>query len=194
MASSAATVSIPPIPRSIFLSAVNLAVARNAAYVPPHGAEALLYIRPVVFGSSAHLGLTAPTEFTFAVYTQPANAYHGVRAVDALVLEDFDRAAPRGTGGAKIGGNYAPVIRWSDRARAEGYGITLHLDSSTRSEIEEFSTSGFIGVRAEADGGYTLVVPDSENVVDSVTSDSCQTLARAQGWTVEKRKVSGPPY
>jgi branched-chain amino acid aminotransferase len=191
MASSASAVSIPPIPPSIFIDSVKLAVSRNAEYVPPHEAEALLYVRPVVFGSSGHLGLTAPEEFTFCVYTQPGNAYHGVRAMDALILEDYDRAAPNGTGAVKVGGNYAPVIKWSNKARAEGYGITLHLDSKTQSEIEEFSTSGFVGVKTDGDG-YTLVVPDSKNVVQSVTSESCMELAKSQGWKVEKRPVSRP--
>jgi branched-chain amino acid aminotransferase len=139
------------------------------------------------------LNLTAPSEYTLAVYVQPATSYHGVRPLDALVLEEFDRAAPHGTGSAKVGGNYAPVIRWSDGARKEGYSITLHLDAATRSEIEEFSTSGFIGVKSvEVDGvrKVTLVVPDSKNIVQSVTSDSCCALARSFGWEVERRVVS----
>ena len=59
----------------------------------------------------------------------PTEVYHGLHAVDALILEDFDRAAPEETGSAKLGGNYAPVLRWSERARNAGFGITLHLDS-----------------------------------------------------------------
>ena len=194
---SASYVSIPSIPTSHFLTSVKLAVARNAAFVAPHASEALLYIRPLVFGSSGLLALTTPTEFTLAIYAQPGTTYHGVQPLDALVLEDFDRAAPHGTGSAKVGGNYAPVVRWSDAARREGFGITLHLDAATRTQIEEFSTSGFIGVRkskkeGEAEEGeeITLVVPDSQNIVQSVTSDSCLKVAESLGWKVEKRAVS----
>ena len=112
------------------------------------------------------------------------------------MLEDFDRAAPRGTGSAKVGGNYAPVVKWSDAARKEGFGITLHLDAATRTQIEEFSTSGFIGVSKSKKEGEeeeektTLVVPDSQNIVQSVTSDSCVKVAESLGWKVEKRAVS----
>ena len=127
------------------------------------------------------------------MYVLPVGVYHGFRPVDALVLEDFDRSAPAGTGSAKVGGNYAPVMRWSEKARAEGYGITLHLDSKTRSEIDEFSTSAFIGIKEEG-GNYTAVFPDSKCVIKSVTSDSCQELARSFGWKVEVRSVCSSPF
>ncbi|KAL2282597.1 hypothetical protein FJTKL_10456 [Diaporthe vaccinii] len=109
LSSSAACVSIPAIPESHFLKCVKLAVARNSEWVGPNSSEALLYIRPLVFGSSGHLALTAPAEFTFAVYVQPGTTYHGVQPLPACVIEDFDRAAPRGTGAAKVGGNYPGV-------------------------------------------------------------------------------------
>ena len=99
----------------------------------------------------------------------------------------------KGTGSAKVGGNYAPVLRWSDKAREEGYGITLHLDSKTRTEIDEFSTSGFIGVLGDASGdakNITLVVPDSKNVIKSVTANSICDIAKSFGWKVEMRPVS----
>ncbi len=153
-----------------------------------HHTGAAMYIRPLLFGSSAQLGLNPPEEYTFVVYVLPVGVYHGVHPVDALILEDFDRAAPEGTGSAKVGGNYAPVLRFSERARNEGFGITLHLDSRTRSEIDEFSTSGFVGVKKEEEQ-YTLVVPDSKNVIESVTSDSVCEIAKSFGWKVERRSI-----
>lgn len=185
---SASYVSIPPVPAEHFLKCVKLAVGRNAEWVAPHTTEALLYIRPLVFGSSGHLALTAPTEFTFAVYVQPGTTYHGVQPLPAVVIEEFDRAAPRGTGGAKVGGNYAPVIRWTDKARSEGFAVTLHLDAQTRTCVEEFSTSGFIGIKKDGEA-VTVVVPDSKNIVDSITSDSCLALAESFNWKVERREI-----
>ncbi|KAF2028407.1 branched-chain amino acid aminotransferase II [Setomelanomma holmii] len=185
---SASYVSIPEIPKSHFMKCVKMAVARNGEWVAPHESEALLYIRPLVFGSSGHLSLTAPTEYTFAVFTQPGTTYHGVQPLPARVIEDFDRAAPRGTGGAKVGGNYAPVIRHTDKARAQGFHVTLHLDAQTRTCIEEFSTSGFIGIK-KVGNQVVVVVPDSKNIVQSITSDSCLALAESFGWHVEKREI-----
>ena len=188
MAYSASFVSIPDLPIPHFLECVHLAVSLNAAYVPPNHTGAAMYIRPLIFGSSAQLGLNPPEEYTFCVYVLPVGVYHGVHPVAALILENFDRAAPEGTGSAKLGGNYAPVLRWSEKARNEGYGITLHLDSSTRTEIDEFSTSGFIGIRKISEQ-YTMVVPDSKNVIKSVTLDSACELAKSFGWKLEKRAI-----
>lgn len=192
MQRSADFVSIPRVPEDHYLKCVNLAVAANAEYVPPHETGAAMYIRPLIFGSSAQLGLNPPDEYTFVVFVMPTGVYHGVHAVDALVLEDFDRSAPEGTGSAKVGGNYAPVLRHSQKAYAEKFGITLHLDSKTRSEIDEFSTSAFIGVRKGADNDVTIVVPDSKNVIDSVTASSVYDIAsKVYGYKVEKRRI---PY
>lgn len=186
---SADVVSMPPVPEDMFVEACRAAVALNAAFVPPHETGAALYVRPQEYGSSAQLGLTAPEEYTFCVFVVPTGVYHGTHPVKALILEDFDRTAPKGTGNAKVGGNYAPVLRWSDKARTEGYGITLHLDSARHEEIDEFSTSGFVGVIDNGNGDVTLVVPDSDCVIDSVTSDSVQQIGRSHGWKVEKRTV-----
>lgn len=188
MQHSAAMVSIPAVPEDLFIEACRAAVALNAEFVPPHDTGAALYIRPQIYGSSAQLGLSPPDETTFCVFVVPTGVYHGTHPVKALILDDFDRCAPNGTGSAKVGGNYAPVLRWSDKAREEGYGITLHLDSARHDEVDEFSTSGFIG--AIVDGNdVTLVVPDSRCVIDSVTSESVQQIGRSFGWKVEKRSI-----
>lgn len=189
MQHSASFISIPQVPTEVYNKSVHLAVSLNAAFVPPHRTGAAMYIRPLLFGSSAQLGLSPPQEYTFVVFVLPVGVYHGVHPVDALILEDFDRAAPEGTGSVKVGGNYAPVLRHSERARNEGFGITLHLDSKTRSSIDEFSTSGFIGIKQEGQS-FTVVVPDSKNVIKSVTSDSVCDIARSLGWQVERREIN----
>lgn len=192
MQRSAEFISVPPIPEDHFLRCVRLAVSANAEFVPPHSTGASMYVRPLLFGSSAQLGLSPPDEYTFVIFVMPTGVYHGVHAVNALILENFDRAAPEGTGSAKIGGNYAPVLRHSERARKDGFGITLHLDSKTRSEIDEFSTSAFLGVKKDtATGTVTLVVPDSKNVIESVTAASvCDIAAKIFEYAVERRRVA----
>lgn len=188
MQKSAEVVSIPPVPEELFLECVRLAVGANAEYVPPQESGAAMYVRPLLFGSSAQLGLSPPDGYTLAVFVMPTGVYHGASAVDALILEDFDRSAPHGTGHAKVGGNYAPVLRHSDKARREGFGITLHLDSATRSEVDEFSTSAFIGVKRDG-ATITVVHPDSPNAIDSVTAASVAEIAQSLGYRVEKRRV-----
>ena len=188
MVHSAGFVAIPPVPEAHFVKCCHLAVGLNAEHVPPQNTGASMYIRPLAFGSSPHLGLTPPDEYTFVVYVIPVGVFHGVHAVDALILEEFDRAAPEGTGSAKLGGNYGPVLKWSERAKKDGFGITLHLDSKTKTEVDEFSTSGFVGVHKEGEK-YTVVVPDSKCVIKSVTSDSVCEIAKSFGWKVECRPI-----
>jgi branched-chain amino acid aminotransferase len=191
MQHSAGFISIPPIPTDHFLKCVTLAVGMNAAFVPPHETGAAMYVRPLAFGSSAQLGLNPPEEYTFCVFVVPTGVYHGTHPVDALVLEEFDRAAPEGTGSAKVGGNYAPVLRWSEKAHHDGYGITLHLDSKTRSVIDEFSTSAFLGVKTAEGEKTKIVCSGSKNVIKSVTADSICKIAESLGWDVETREI---PY
>ena len=185
---SAEVVSCEPVPTDLFLQGVRAAIALNAEFVPPHETGAAMYVRPQVYGSCAMLGLSRPDDFTFCVFVVPTGVFHGTHPAKALILDEFDRAAPNGTGHAKLGGNYAPVLRWSDKARGEGFGITLHLDSEKHEEIDEFSTSGFIGAIGSGDD-ITLVVPDSKCVIASVTSDSIQEIGRSFGWKVERRPI-----
>ncbi|KAL3444269.1 aminotransferase [Aspergillus insuetus] len=199
-ARSAQAVAIPPIPESLFLDAVHLAVGANTEFVPPAGIHgAALYVRPLAFATSATVGLKLASEFLFCVYVLPVAPLHasgnqgmgsGIQGVKALVIEDFDRAAPRGTGDVKVGGNYGPVLGRIDQARGEGYGLTLHLDSVSRSLVDEFSTSGFVGVCQRADQAMpTLVVSDSKTIVPSVTIDSVCAVALSLGWAVQKRPI-----
>lgn len=190
MSHSVGFVAIPEIPEAHFLRCVHLAIGLNSEYVPPHETDASFYCRPLVFASSATIGLKLAFEYTFCVYVLPVAPLHGAKSVDALVVENFDRAAPLGTGSAKVGGNYGPVLGLIDDANSKGYGITLHLDSKSHTDIDEFSTSAFIGVKTEGNE-HTVVVSDSSQIVRSITCDSVCEIARSFGWKVVRRTV-GP--
>lgn len=189
MQHSADVASMPRVPVDMFLQACRSAVALNACFVPPHETGAALYLRPQLYGSSAQLTLTAPEEYTFCVFAVPTGVAHGTHPVKALIIDEFDRTAPNGSGHAKLGGNYAPVLRWSDKAKREGYDITLHLDSARHEEVDEFSTCAFIGVTTSSCGDVTIAVPNSNCIIESTTSDSILQLARSYGWKTEKRNI-----
>lgn len=185
---------MPPVPHDLFLDCVHMAVALNAEFIPPADFPGSCYIRPFQFGSSCQIGLEPPDEFVFCVYVQPHIAFHGHGALKALVAEDFDRAATRGMGRFKVGGNYAPVIRWSSEAKEQGAGVLLHVDSETQTYIDEFSTSGFIGIQtshsaSENDSQPKLVIADSAAAIKSITSETVRELAQSLGWEITKRPV-----
>ncbi|KAG8664408.1 Aminotransferase fpaps4 [Fusarium poae] len=190
---SASVVSMPPVPENLFLDCVHMAVAKNAEFVPPHDFAGNMYIRPLQFGSSAQIGLDLPDEFTFCVFVQPHPPLHGHAPLTALVAEDFDRAATRGTGNSKVGGNYGPVLKWLREAKKSengGWGVLLHLDSKTQSYVDEFSTAALIGiVDTKNDEAPTLVVAHSDAVINSITADSVAKIAQSFVWKVKKRLV-----
>ena len=95
---------MPVFPKERFVQAVAQTVAANAAYVPPYGSGATLYIRPCMFASSAVIGVKPADEYQFRVFTTPVGPYFkgGVKPL-TLKVSDFDRAAPHGTGHIKAG-------------------------------------------------------------------------------------------
>jgi branched-chain amino acid aminotransferase len=112
----------------------------------------------------------------FMIMYRPAITYH-------------TSAAPNGTGGTKLGGNYAPVFKPTDAAKRKGYAITLHLDSKTHTYVDEFSTSNFVGL-INKDGKTAFVTPNAETILRSVTRISLVEIARDLGWEIEERDIA----
>lgn len=186
MASSADRLVIPQVPTELFLDAVHRAVRENEEFVPPYGTGGSLYIRPLLIGSGAKIGLQTSDEFTFLVMVVPVGDYYkgGLSPVTAIVMEDFDRAAPKGVGHVKVAGNYAADLMPNLMGKKAGYPINLYLDAENRRTIEEFGTSNFIGLR-----GNKYVTPDSKSVLPSITNKTLMQLAADEGMEVESRPI-----
>lgn len=186
MVKSADRLMIPRVPESLFLDAVHNAVAENIDFVPPYGTGGSLYIRPLLFGSGARIGLQPADEHTFLVLVVPVGDYYkgGLSPVTAMVMNDFDRAAPKGVGHVKVAGNYAADLMPNFMGKKAGYPINLYLDAANRRTVEEFGTSNFIGIK-----GNSYITPDSSSVLPSITNKTLMQLARDDGMTVEKRPI-----
>ncbi|KAF9143856.1 hypothetical protein BG015_000285 [Linnemannia schmuckeri] len=192
---SAELACMAPVPEALFIEACERAVANNLEFVPPYGSGGALYLRPLLLGTGPEIGLYPAPEFTFIVSVIPVGNFYkgGVSPVDCLVVDNFDRAAPLGTGAAKLGGNYAPVLRHSSDAKARGYPITLHLDSKTHTNVDEFSTSNFVALTYPSTSSETptptFCAPESPSILNSVTKQSLVQLAKSFGWNVENRVI-----
>ena len=57
MEQSAQRLEMPVFPKDRFIEAVVETVKANAAFVPPYGSGATLYIRPYMFGSNPVIGV-----------------------------------------------------------------------------------------------------------------------------------------
>mmetsp|Transcript_43330 Transcript_43330/g.113891 ORF Transcript_43330/g.113891 Transcript_43330/m.113891 type:complete len:358 (-) Transcript_43330:249-1322(-) len=178
---------MPVVPPEMFDAAIDRVIKDNVDYVPPYGSGGSMYMRPFLFGHGAAIGLGPAPEYMFCVVGTPVGAYYkgGLEAIDALVVEQYDRAAPRGVGSIKAAGNYAPDVTPSVAAKKAGFPVCLYLDAKTNSYVEEFSTSNFLGVTADG----TLVTPTSDSILPSCTKKVLLRQARDMGIKVEERPV-----
>ena len=173
MYDSAARLEMPSFPKDKFVEAVEQVVKANAAWVPPFGSGATLYIRPFMFATGDVIGVKPADEYQFRILVTPVGPYYkgGVKPVK-LVVPEFDRAAPHGTGNIKAGLNYAMSLHPSVLAHAAGYADNLFLDPQTRTYVEETGGANVLFVTKEG----KLVVPQS--FTDSILPPP---LARAGG-------------
>ena len=187
MYNSALRLEMPPFPKDRFVEAVKAVVKADAAWVPPYGSGATLYIRPYMFGSNAVIGVKPADEYQFRILTTPVGPYFkgGAKPV-AVKLSDFDRAAPHGTGHIKAGLNYAMSLHAIVTAHKEGFNENIYLDPATRTKIEETGGANIIFV--DADGN--LVVPKSASILPSITRRSLVYIAQnILGLKVDEREV-----
>ena len=178
---------MPVVQPEMFDAAIDRVILDNVDYVPPYGSGGAMYLRPFLFGHGASLGLGPAPEYKFCVVGSPVGAHYkgGLEAIDALVVEQFDRAAPRGVGSIKAAGNYAPDVTPSMEAKGQGFPVCLYLDAKSNSYVEEFSTSNFLGVTQDG----TLVTPTSDSILPSCTKRVLLQQARDLGIKVEERPI-----
>jgi branched-chain amino acid aminotransferase len=190
MQSSCRRIVMPELPTEKFVDAVKKVVRDNIEYVPPYGSNGALYIRPLLFGSGPRIGLQPADEYTFLMMVIPVGDYYqgGLsKPVDALIISDFDRAAPQGVGAVKVAGNYAADLLPNMQSKKKGFPISLYLDAKTQSMVEEFSTSNFVGIN---NAKKVYVTPKSRSVLPSITNKSLMQIAQDEGFTVEEREIS----
>jgi branched-chain amino acid aminotransferase len=186
MFTTAKGIEMAPVPPEIFKKAVHTAVKMNEKFVPPYGTGASLYIRPLLIGSGAEVGVKPAKEYLFMVFVTPVGPYfkEGFKPVDIMVCRGYDRAAPLGTGCYKVGGNYAASLTSLELAHHKGFSTTLYLDSKEKKYIDEAGPANFFGIRNQ-----TYITPDSRSILPSITNMSLQQLCRDMGIKVEKRQV-----
>ena len=188
IAASAARLEMPVFPKERFIDAVEQVVKANAAWVPPYGSGATLYLRPYMFGSNAVIGVKPADEYQFRILTTPVGPYFkgGAKPI-TIRVSDYDRAAPCGTGNIKAGLNYAMSLKPTMEAHREGYAENLYLDSESRTYVEETGGANVLFVKEDG----TLVVPQShtDSILPSITRRSLVQVAQDLGMTVDQRPV-----
>ena len=184
---SAQRLEMPVFPKDRFIEAVTKTVAANAAYVPPYGSGATLYLRPYMFGSNPVIGVKPATEYQFRIFCTPVGPYFKGGAKPLTIrVSDFDRAAPHGTGHIKAGLNYAMSLHAIVSAHNEGYDENMYLDAATRTKVEETGGANFLFVTKDG----KVVTPKSSSILPSITRRSLVYVAKEYlGLEVEEREV-----
>ncbi|MFA5560684.1 MAG: branched-chain amino acid aminotransferase [Acholeplasmataceae bacterium] len=172
---SADRLGMPRVDLDFFVDAVKAVVLDNEKYVPEYGSGATLYVRPYLIGVGHNIGLRPAAEYIFGVVVMPVGNYFGAEAKSVdLLISEYDRAAPFGTGSAKVGGNYAASLYPQMLARTQGYGDCLYLDAKTRTKIEELGAANFFGITKNNE----YITPESPSILKSITNDSLMYLAK----------------
>lgn len=183
---SADGIKMAQVPVEKFREAVFEVIKLNSRFIPPYGSGASLYVRPLLYGSGAEVGVKPSSEYTFIVFVTPVGPYFkgGIRPVNMLICRNVDRAAPKGTGIFKVGGNYAASLRAGVAAKNGGYASAIFLDAKTKKYIDECGPANFFGIR-----NNTYITPKSESILASITNKSLIELAQSMGIKTERRRV-----
>ncbi|QUH19794.1 branched-chain amino acid aminotransferase [Alkaliphilus sp. B6464] len=187
MNESCRRILMPEIPEEKFIDACIQLVKANEAYVPPYGTGATLYLRPFVIGVGDNLGVRPAPEFLFCIFCSPVGPYFkGGMAPVNFTISDYDRAAPYGTGAAKVGGNYAGSLMPHKMAVDKGFADCIYLDPATHTKIEEVGAANFFGITKD----NKFVTPKSPSILPSITKYSLMHVAKEYlGLEVEERDV-----
>ena len=186
MQSSSDGILMERVPEEKFMEAVRMAVKMNERFVPPYESGAALYIRPLLIGTGPQIGVKPAEEYLFMVFVMPVGPYfpEGFKPTDLVIMREYDRAAPQGTGKYKVGGNYAASMYEGKLAKEKGFSAVLYLDSREKKYLDECGPANFFGIK-----NNTYITPESDSILPSITNKSLMVLAKEMGLNVERRKV-----
>lgn len=187
MQSSSRGIMMAELPIEKFEEAVLKVVKLNERFVPPYESGASLYIRPLLFGTTAQVGVKPAKDYMFVVFVTPVGPYFkaGFKPTPYAIMRQYDRVAPLGTGTIKVGGNYAASLVAGEKAHEIGYSAVLYLDSKEKKYLDECGPANFFAIR-----GNSYITPKSDSILPSITNKSLMTLAEEMGMTVERRHIT----
>lgn len=177
---------MPELPTETFVEMVKRVVRANERFIPPYESGATLYIRPLLIGTGAQVGVHPANEYLFMIFVTPVGPYFkgGFATNPYVIIREYDRSAPLGTGIYKVGGNYAASLRANKMAHDLGYSCEFYLDAKEKKYIDECGAANFFGIKDN-----TYVTPKSTSILPSITNKSLMQLAEDLGMKVERRPI-----
>ncbi len=186
---SADRMCMPHVDEQLFLSAVSELTRVEEDFVLPYPGS--LYLRPVMIGTEACIGVRASRDYLFYVMALPSGAYFpevhgGLGAVSVLISDSVVRAARGGTGAVKAAANYAVTLRVITEAREHSCAQVLFLDASPEQRVEEMGGMNIMFVEKSV-----LVTPPlNDTTLAGVIRDSILKLADDLGIRTRQESYS----
>ena len=177
---------MPEVPTELFEEMVRKVVVLNQEYIPTYESGATLYLRPLLVGTSPQVGVRPSSEYLFMIFVTPVGPYFkgGFSTNPYVIIREFDRSAPLGTGKYKVGGNYAASLAANKKAHDLGYACEFYLEAKEKKDMDECGAANFFGIK-----NNTYVTPKSTSILPSITNKSLMQLAEDLGMTVERRQI-----
>jgi branched-chain amino acid aminotransferase len=125
-------------------------------------------------------------EYCFLIFVTPVGPYFkgGFAANPYVIIRDYDRSAPLGTGKYKVGGNYAASLFANNLAHEKGYACEFYLDAKEKKYMDECGAANFFGIK-----NNTYITPKSTSILPSITNKSLMQVAEDLGMKVERRPI-----
>ncbi len=173
-------------PTELFIEMAEKVVRLNQEYIPTYESGATLYLRPLLIGTSAQVGVHPANEYLFLIFVTPVGPYFkgGFSANPYVIIRDYDRSAPLGTGIYKVGGNYAASLKANHIAHEKGYACEFYLDAKEKKYMDECGAANFFGIKDN-----TYITPKSTSILPSITNKSLMQVAEDLGMKVERRPI-----
>ncbi|KAG6885239.1 hypothetical protein C0993_004533 [Termitomyces sp. T159_Od127] len=191
---SAERVALPPFDPDVLLVLIKRLVTIDARWIPKRPGHSL-YIRPTYIGTRPALGVAASDSALLYVILTPTGPYFSTtgkaKGVSLLAVGKTVRSWPGGTGGHKLGLNYAPGFLPQRLAAEQGYEQILWLLGEDQRITEAGSMNFFIVVKRE-DGDVDVITPPLDGtILPGITRRSCLELLDAH--TANKIVLRGVP-
>ncbi|KAF8168556.1 aminotransferase [Crassisporium funariophilum] len=177
---SADRVALPPFNQEALLTLIKKLIEVDKHWIPAVPGYSL-YIRPTIIGTRAALGVAASDSALIYVILSPAGPYFrgATKGISLLAVGESVRSWPGGTGGHKLGLNYAPGFLPQRLAAKQGYDQILWLLGDEEKVTEVGAMNFFAAVRRE-DGDIDLVTPPLDGtILPGLTRASTIDLAKA---------------
>ncbi|KAG6826548.1 hypothetical protein H0H92_015401, partial [Tricholoma furcatifolium] len=189
---SAERVALPPFDPDALLTLIKRLVAVDSRWIPSKPGHSL-YIRPTIIGTRPALGVAASDSALLYVILTPTGPYFSgkVKSVSLLAVSETVRSWPGGTGGHKLGLNYAPGFLPQRIAAQQGYAQILWLLGDDHRITEAGAMNFFIVVQRD-DGDLDIITPPLDGtILPGITRLSCIELLDAH--TAQKTVLPGIP-